>query len=91
MLNEPYPLPFLGREDYETFRGLNGSDLPDTYDEWFKLHSKQKLDRSRVGYVVKEIQVDPNEFVRFCATRRIVPNGDSLLKFAFGKNAGENY
>ena len=91
MTNEPYFLPFIARENYESFRRLPDSDLPDTYDEWFQLHAKLKLQWGQVGYAVENRQINLDEFIRFCSARGIAPNGDSLMKFAFGKGAGENY
>lgn len=91
MDRESYFLPLIARQDYETFRRLNGSDLPDTYDEWFKLHSKEKLERGQVGYMVEERHVDPREFVRYCGARGIAPTGLNLLRFVEGNAAGENY
>ena len=91
MMREKYFLPLLSPQHHETFRGLPGSDLPDTYDEWFKLHTKEKLERNQVGFDVVEIQVDPNEFVRYITPRGIAGDGLRLLHFADEKGRGNRY
>ena len=55
------------------------------------LHAKQKLERGQVGYVVKEININPSEFGRYCGARGIAPNGIALLNFTAEKFAGNNY
>jgi hypothetical protein len=91
MLNEPFPVPFIAREQYETFRALKGTDLPDTYDVWLQLHTKQKVERGRIGYDVKEIRINPDEFTRFYTSRRIAPNLKTLADFSAEKFAGNSY
>jgi hypothetical protein len=59
---EPIYLPFISPRDYDTFRRILHSDLPNTYDEWFTLHTKERADRGRAGCPVREIKVNPNEF-----------------------------
>ena len=61
MMRERYPLPYIAPHNYDSFRRLSGSDLPDSYDEWLQLHTKEKRERGQVGYDVQEVQVDPSE------------------------------
>ena len=32
----PTVLPVIGSDDYESFRDILGSHIPDTYDQWLK-------------------------------------------------------
>lgn len=89
--SEPYLLPSIFRQDYEAFSRLNGSDLPETYDEWLKVYTEMRGRGGRAGYIVEERQVDPREFVRFCGPRGLVPNRRSLLMFVQEKAAGRRY
>jgi hypothetical protein len=88
MIREPYLLPRVSRQNYQTLHGLPGSDLPDTYDEWFKLFTKQKLERGQAGFDVHEIEIDPHEFAQYCGERGIPPDGHRLLDFANEKGVG---
>ena len=87
----PYYLPFILPERYQAFLRLEDSDLPDTYDESLKLHTEQKLQRGRMGLDVREVQVDPDEFARYCGARGIAADGLHLLHFTEEKVAGNNY
>jgi hypothetical protein len=91
MTSEPYLLPAIFRRDYEAFSRLNGSDLPETYDEWLKVHAEMKARSGRAGFIVEERQVDPREFVRYCSPRGLAPNRNSLLIFVQEKAAGRKY
>jgi hypothetical protein len=91
MAREPYPLPIIRRHDYDTFRSLDGFDLPDTYDEWFNLHTNEKRERNQAGFDVVEVEVNPSEFARFCRARGGRAQGQRLLDFTIEKFAGNNY
>ena len=90
-MREPYPIPFITPQHFDAFRRLLSPDFPNSYDEWFKLHTKEKLERGQVGYDVLETQVDPDEFPRYCRARGVTPNRKTLLDFAFEKAAGNHY
>ena len=63
-------LPIIRREDYEAFRGLLGNNLPDTYDEWSKLHDDQILQIARGGHTVRGVKVYPDEFAVWLTAHR---------------------
>lgn len=88
---EPYFLPLIHAVQYDAFRSLLGDDLPNTYDEWLQLHANEKRERSMVGFDVREIQVDPHEFARYCGARGIAADGLRLLHFAAEKGSGNRY
>jgi hypothetical protein len=90
-MDDIFPIPLITREQYDTFRSLNGSDLPDTYDKWLQLQTKQKVERGRIGYTIKEIRINPDEFTRYCTPRRITPNLKALMDFTVEKSQGNNY
>jgi hypothetical protein len=88
---EPIYLPFISPRDYDTFRRILHSDLPNTYDEWFTLHTKERADRGRAGGPVREIKVDPNEFSRFLNARGLTGNCNALTNFVLEKAVGKSY
>jgi len=88
---EPIYLPFISPRDYDTFRRILHSDLPNTYDEWFTLHTKERADRGRAGGPVREIKVNPNEFSRFLSARGLTGNRNALTEFVLEKAGGKSY
>lgn len=90
-MRERYPIPLITPQDFNAFRGLLSPDFANSYDEWFNLHTKEKLERGQVGFDIHEIQVDPNEFVRYCRACGVTPNRKTLLDFAIEKDAGGHY
>jgi hypothetical protein len=91
MKSEPHHLPLISHRDYDAFRRLNDSDLPNTYDEWLRVHATMKARGSLSGYIVEERQIDLREFVRYCHPRGLDPNVSSLLIFVREKVAGRRY
>ena len=87
----PTYLPFLSPRDYDTFRRILHFDLPNTYDEWFTLHTKERADRGRAGCPVREIRVNPNEFSRFLSARGLTGNRNALTEFVLEKAGGKSY
>lgn len=88
---DQYPIPVFAAQDYEAFRRLLGSDLPDTYDEWLQFHERKTRQLLQVGQDVRAIEIHPDEFYRFCAARGTTANGKTLLDFAAEKHAGNSY
>jgi hypothetical protein len=84
-------LPFISSRDYDAFRRILHSDLPNTYDEWFQLHTKERADRGRVGHPIREIKVNPNEFSRFLNARGMTANLKTLEDFTIEKASGKHY
>lgn len=92
MIREPYFLPRISPQNYKAIRDLNGSDLPGTYDEWFKLFTKARLEYGQVGYDIHEIEIDPHKFAQYCRAIGMPADGQRLLNFAEEKGtAGSRY
>src|ERR1043165_6786914 len=87
----PPVLLTISRSDYQAFRRLNDSDLPETHDEWVQVLAELKWQSGRSGHIVEEKRVDPREFVRYCSPRALMPNLNSLLEFTQQKAAGRKY
>lgn len=91
MVREIWPAPFIAPEHYEAFRRFVGLDLPDTYHEWLRLSDKEAFERAKVGYQVERLQVNPDEFTRYCDARWATANGIALMNFVREKAAGQRY
>jgi hypothetical protein len=59
--------PHIDPQDYDAFRRLPRSDLPDTYDEWLNLLGNENA-RILVqpGNSIRSLKVEPDEFSRHC-------------------------
>lgn len=86
-----YPVPTISPHDYDAFRRILNPHLSDTYDEWLQLHTKYVTSLLQVGQNVRQIEVHPDEFGRFCNSRGASCNLKTLLDFAIEKVAGNNY
>jgi hypothetical protein len=81
-------IPVVAQHDCESFRDFLNPDLPDTYDEWLKLHSKEGYNLASQGRETKEVKIYPNEFFGFCLTRGDQRNLKMLENFAIEKGSG---
>ena len=78
-------LAVIDQNDYGSFRHILGGHLPDTYDEWFKLHSQEVADHLRLMHPFREIQVYPDEFADYLRPFGRVADVVSLRNFAIEK------
>lgn len=90
-MRERYFLPKIAAHNYDTFCGLIGSDLPNTYNEWLQLQAKETRERTQVGYDVQMIEIDPNEFARYCGAKGVATDTLRLVHLACEKAAGHRY
>jgi hypothetical protein len=76
--------PWVTREDYHALREIldDKADLPDTYDEWFNLASKQVADLEARDIVVEKVIVNPHDFARYCDRAELDRNHATLGAFA---------
>ena len=84
-------LPLISPNNYVAFRRLLGSDIPNTYNEWLKLQTKEIRGFVRAGLVTKTIGVNSDEFSRFLRARGAKANIVSLRNFTIDKDAGNIY
>jgi hypothetical protein len=61
-----FSVPVLRPEQYDAFRRDLGSDLADTYDGWLEFVHKHRSERLRQGGTLVDVEVDHDQFVRFC-------------------------
>jgi hypothetical protein len=86
-----FPFPIIPKADYPAFRAAVGPELADTYEEWLKRHANQIDEARRRGENIAEIEVNFDEFTRFCSSTRTTPNLKTLLDFTIEKSAGQRY
>jgi len=87
-IDKTFPIPFIGPQDYLRFRSIMGSALPGSYDEWLAKHAIQKHTLDRLGYDVQEVQVEPDELIRYGNSYGRTPTMPMLGLIAFDKVRG---
>ena len=75
-------LPVIGPKHYDAFRNVMKDNLPDTYDEWEKLHFEQVTDCLRQGLPYNEVPITPDEFSAYCRANGHSPKAIILRRFA---------
>lgn len=88
------PVPFIAKSDYEAFRSLMGHNLPPTYAKWLPVQQDAVREALRLcGNIgsVTEIQVNPDEFARFCGETGAIADTASLMRFVKEKGSGNRY
>jgi hypothetical protein len=83
--------PKIRPTDYALFRGVLDRDLPASYDEWFDLARKEMRGITVNGDAPIEIEVDPDEFARYCHAERYARTLAQLKQFAAEKGRGKSY
>jgi hypothetical protein len=81
MKREAYLFPRVAEAVYPAFRDLLPGDAPDTYAGWLALMKRRHYLEMFHGYDVKEVDVDPDAYARFCAKRAHAPDFKSLGVF----------
>jgi hypothetical protein len=72
-MRSTHPIAFIGPQHYRRFQSIIGPALPANYDEWLVGHAIQKNRWDRLGFDVREIQVLPDELVRYGETHSKTP------------------
>ena len=79
------------REDYEALKKLspNEPDLPDTFDEWEQIATKQVAEIETAGGLVEKVIIDPQEFAIWCRASGVKPDSVNRSAFAVQKHFGQ--
>ena len=89
-----YRIVSIRKDDYEAFRRILKDDIPDTYEEWrYRQLSKSNdfIAKWQKAEVI-EVDVNPNDFARYCDATNSDRTIETLDRFAteesFGKDNG---
>jgi hypothetical protein len=86
MAFEPKPpptiLPVIAADDYDAFRGILRSHIPDTYDEWLNLFAQWEKEWGGNGAPVRRVNVNARQFSRHLAATGHAPTLNELFVFA---------
>jgi len=83
--------PRIRLADYDTLRSEPNLNLPDTYNEWLDFSYQEQRQIILAGNDPVEIEIDPDEFARFCQALGSARTFDRLLQFAAEKGSGKQY
>jgi hypothetical protein len=86
MTFEPTPpptiLPIVDLNDYDAFRSILGSHIPDTYDEWLNLFAQWEKDWGSNDALIRRIKVNSGYFSRHLSSTGHAPTLNELFVFA---------
>lgn len=81
--------PDIAPEDYDAFRAICGSDIPNSHDGMTDLISQQSTQLLKAeGMTVKHTKIKPDEFARDCDTHGTARSFRGLCAYAFRKTFG---
>jgi hypothetical protein len=75
-------LPLIASSDYDDFRMVVGSDMPDTYDRWCQLVTNQIRIFAQAGRTTKQVPIRPTPFVSFLSAKAAVADFMMLRTYA---------
>ena len=76
--------PWIAQENFEAFRRVH-HPYPNTYDEWLQFHARRVAHDKAKGHETIDVEVDPDEFTKFCKVCGCTPDREALDSFAFEK------
>jgi hypothetical protein len=77
--------------DYDAFRRFSGPDVPDTFEKWSKMIADRRREESLRGADVRDMDVNPHEFARYCNATGQSYNLAILRHFVEAKACGQRY
>jgi hypothetical protein len=78
-------IPIISPPQYDSFRREAGIDLPHTYDEWLQLAGDHRREVGRQGDTTLDVQVDYDDYIKFCTASGAARDRKSLYDFAMEK------
>ena len=84
-------IPTIAKADYEAIRRIIRRHLPDSYDKWLYLSTKESADNISKGGISEPVEVNADEFARFLKATRADANLHSLYNYAYEKGMGHKY
>jgi hypothetical protein len=84
-------VPNIAEEDYQSFRSMLHGSIPDSYYDWLNLAFEMKTESIGEGNFAAAVEVNPDEFARYCRSTENLSNLYSLKQFAHAKGIGNAY
>ena len=83
--------PWFTEQTYAEARTfmLPTPEMPATYQEWFDIQTKRLTELEAKGDKVEKIEINPNEFARYCEQRQCKHDTVALCNFMFVKGSGK--
>jgi hypothetical protein len=80
----PTILPVIVSNDYDAFRGILRSHIPDTYNKWLNLLTQWEKKWGGNGTPVRRVNINSREFSRHLDSTGHAPTLNELFVFAAG-------
>jgi hypothetical protein len=74
-------LPVIAAADYQAFRGFMKDEIPATFDAWLRRHH-ECVSYWRAERCVVDVELNPDEFRRFCLSEAMGYDANALCVFA---------
>lgn len=84
-------IPVLTEQKYGLLRGLLGSEVPSNFGGWGDFLTERAAEAATRGDVVRNVNVDPEEFGRYLKSTNSKPSLDALNDFTAQKSAGTQF
>jgi hypothetical protein len=75
--------PIIKPDDYNSFRDIINSDMPNAFNEWTNQQAQADLQHAKSGINVKGIEVDPDKFRDYLRAAGAKATRHELNNFAF--------
>ena len=87
MYNRFVNIAYYEKKDYDRFLSIidDRENAHDTWEEWFLGFLKAKEGLASQGIYAKDVTVDLDELIKYCADRKIKINGAARSEFVMGK------
>ena len=82
--------PKLTADNYQTFRRLMSTNVPETFAQWEQQQTGKKNEQCLEWHpygICVDVEVTPNEFIQFCAATGYDHTPQALDRLAFEKGA----
>ena len=80
-------LAYYEEKDYDYFLTIvdDREKMCNTWDEWFRTYLKTKHFLISEGFLVRDVVIDLNELMEYCAKRKIKNNSEARAQFVANK------
>jgi hypothetical protein len=75
-----FPLLWIERRNYPSFKQIEGLGFPD-YDRWWEDYTRVVTELHRKRYAILPVEFDGQEFETHCKQNGIKPDQDALRRY----------
>ena len=76
-----FPLLWIERRNYPSFRNINGLGFDPDYEQWWEDYKRVVTELHRERYAILPVEFDGREFESHCKQNGIVPDQEALRRY----------